>query len=52
MHHLTVCVFTAPAGANVGFTSLLLSLLYPDATIVSVEPDPGNFAQLQKNVAG
>jgi FkbM family methyltransferase len=38
-------------GANIGATSVLLLNAYPDARIVALEPDPGNFAVLQKNIA-
>jgi FkbM family methyltransferase len=39
-------------GANIGITSLFLAARYPDATILSVEPHPENFALLKTNVAG
>jgi FkbM family methyltransferase len=38
-------------GANIGITSLFLAARYPDATILSVEPDQKNFALLKTNVA-
>lgn len=38
-------------GANIGMTAVYFANRYPDATIVSVEPDTGNFETLQKNVA-
>ena len=38
-------------GANVGFASAYLLSRFPDAQIVSIEPDSGNFAMLQKNTA-
>src|SRR5262245_48251272 len=38
-------------GANVGITSLFLAERYPRAMILSVEPDPENFALLEANVA-
>ncbi|MCK6617534.1 MAG: FkbM family methyltransferase [Cyclobacteriaceae bacterium] len=40
------------AGANIGFTSLYFSRLYPDAIIYSLEPEQGNFELLKKNVEG
>lgn len=40
------------AGANIGFTSVYFSRQYPDATIYSLEPEPGNFELLQENVKG
>lgn len=39
------------AGANIGFTSLFFLHKFPDAKIISLEPDTENFALLQKNVA-
>jgi len=42
--------FIIDAGANVGFSSAYFALQYPRARIVAVEPEPSNFAQLQKNV--
>ena len=38
-------------GANIGTTSVVLLNEYPEALIVALEPDPGNFAVLQKNLA-
>lgn len=38
-------------GANVGFSSAYLLSRFPDATLIAVEPDPGNFAALQANLA-
>ncbi|KAL4857493.1 Glycosyltransferase family protein 64 protein C5 [Chlorella vulgaris] len=37
------------AGANAGFSSMLFKLLWPNATVVSLEPDPTNFAMLKAN---
>ena len=37
------------AGANVGLASAFFANRYPDAKIVALEPDAGNFAMLQKN---
>lgn len=38
-------------GANVGYSSAYFLSRYPDCTILAVEPDPANFALLQRNVA-
>lgn len=40
------------AGANIGFTTLFFLNRYPGSTIISLEPDPGNFKLLKKNSAG
>jgi FkbM family methyltransferase len=37
------------AGANIGLSSLHFHYLFPDATIFSFEPDPGNFELLLRN---
>lgn len=37
------------AGANAGFASSLFKLLWPDATVVSLEPDTSNFELLKAN---
>ena len=39
-------------GANIGLFTLQMKNKFPDAKIISVEPDKGNFEMLQKNVAG
>lgn len=36
-------------GANIGLTSIFFANKYPDAQIVSVEPEAGNFQMLRKN---
>jgi hypothetical protein len=43
--------FIFDGGSNIGLFALLMKNRYPDSTIVCVEPDPENFALLQKNVA-
>jgi len=37
-------------GANIGATSLFFSQKFPKAKIYSIEPFPGNFALLEKNI--
>lgn len=39
-------------GANNGASALWFALQYPDATIVAVEPDPGNIAMCRRNTRG
>ena len=39
------------AGANIGLASVFFAELYPNATIVAVEPDPANFKLLELNTA-
>lgn len=36
-------------GANIGLTSCLLTIMFPQAKIYSLEPDERNFQQLKKN---
>lgn len=40
------------AGGYIGTAALTLAKMYPQATVVSVEPSSSNFAMLQQNVAG
>jgi FkbM family methyltransferase len=39
-------------GAHIGVSSLYFSLVLNSAVVVAIEPEPGNFALLQRNVAG
>lgn len=39
------------AGANVGYATLYLKSAFPNAEVVCLEPDAGNFKQLERNVA-
>jgi FkbM family methyltransferase len=39
-------------GANVGLASRLLSASFPNASFTCVEPEPGNFKALTRNLAG
>ncbi|MFC3070718.1 FkbM family methyltransferase [Phenylobacterium soli] len=38
------------AGANIGASAVFFAWRYPEARIVAVEPEPGNFALLERNV--
>ena len=38
-------------GGNIGLTAAFLATRFPEATIVTLEPDGGNFEQLKKNTA-
>jgi FkbM family methyltransferase len=40
------------AGANIGAASLWFDKVFPEAGIVALEPEPGNFRILKRNVAG
>lgn len=37
-------------GANIGLSALALKREFPNAKIVCMEPEPGNFSQLKKNI--
>jgi FkbM family methyltransferase len=39
-------------GANIGFASIWFALQFPQARVYAVEPEPDNFAMLQRNAAG
>lgn len=43
--------FILDCGANVGFTSAYLLTRFPKAELMAVEPDPGNYEQLVRNLA-
>ena len=43
--------FIVDAGANIGLTSIYFTNRYPEAKIIALEPEAGNFELLQKNVA-
>jgi len=38
------------AGANIGLASVLFANRYPRARIIAIEPDPANFAMLERNI--
>ena len=38
------------AGANIGASTLWFSTQFPDCQVFAIEPDPGNFALLERNV--
>lgn len=44
--------FIVDAGANVGCSALYFAGRFPGAEIIAIEPDPANFALLEKNTAG
>lgn len=39
------------AGANIGLFTLLMKNIYPDATVICIEPDKDNFEVLKKNTS-
>lgn len=41
--------FILDGGGNVGYASTLFAMVYPDAQIITVEPDKSNFATLKMN---
>lgn len=40
------------AGGNAGFSTSLFKLLWPKATVITLEPDPSNFEALKRNTQG
>jgi FkbM family methyltransferase len=44
--------FIIDAGANIGLTAAYFAARYPDAVIYAIEPEPANFAMLERNTAG
>jgi len=43
--------FIVDCGANVGFASAFLLSQFPRASLYAIEPDPGNFELLERNLA-
>ena len=39
-------------GGNIGLTAIFYSKLYPNATIITVEPEPNNYELLRRNTRG
>lgn len=39
-------------GANIGLSAIWFAERFPDAVVVAVEPEPGNFAMLARNARG
>lgn len=38
-------------GANVGYSSAYFLSVFPQAVVIAIEPDPGNFSMLQRNLS-
>ena len=49
--HMTQAETIVDLGANVGFASIFFANRYPSSQIIAIEPEPSNFAQLQRNIA-
>jgi FkbM family methyltransferase len=43
--------FIVDCGANIGLSAFYLLSRYPRATLVAIEPDPGNVAMVRRNLA-
>ena len=43
--------FVVDCGANVGYSSAYFLSRFPNCHVVAIEPDPNNFAMLQRNMA-
>jgi FkbM family methyltransferase len=50
-HHIYHIEAVIDGGANIGLFAVYMKNKYPEAKIICVEPDPGNFEVLQKNVS-
>lgn len=42
--------YIVDAGANIGTATVYMKAVFPEAAIVSIEPEAGNFAMLKKNI--
>ncbi len=51
LDHLADATVIVDCGANVGHASAYFLSRFPSSRLIAVEPDPANFAQLQRNVA-
>ena len=51
LHETFTPKYILDAGANSGFSTVLFKLLWPNASIVAVEPDAKNFEALMRNTA-
>jgi FkbM family methyltransferase len=50
LDHLTDASFVVDCGANVGFSAAYFLTRFPRAEVLGVEPDPGNFAAMERNL--
>jgi FkbM family methyltransferase len=48
---LTIAGLIVDCGANVGYSSAYFLSRFPEARVVAIEPDPGNFEILKRNLA-
>jgi len=51
LDHLRDVGVVIDCGANVGFASAYFLSKFPNSTVIAVEPDVGNFAALERNLA-
>ena len=50
LNHLTEVRLIIDLGANIGLSSAYFLNMFPDASVIAVEPDPANFALLKRNM--
>jgi FkbM family methyltransferase len=43
--------YVLDCGANIGLTTILMKKKFPNTRIISLEPEPGNYSQLLKNLS-
>lgn len=48
----TTPIYIIDAGANTGLSSLYFNHLYPNSTVIAIEPASANFIVLEKNISG
>jgi FkbM family methyltransferase len=51
LDHLRDAAFVVDCGANVGFSAAYFLSRFPRSEVVAVEPDPGNFRAMERNLA-
>jgi FkbM family methyltransferase len=51
LDHVNSADLIIDCGANVGFASAYFATRFPDAQVIAIEPDPGNYNHLLMNIA-
>lgn len=51
LDHIDNAAFIIDCGGNAGYSSAYFLTRFPESTVVAIEPDPGNFSMMCKNLA-
>jgi FkbM family methyltransferase len=52
LNDLTDVRFVLDCGANVGYSAAYFLSIFPACSLIAIEPDPENFAMLERNLSG